>query len=394
MPLDQVITNLPFLKIVDVKSGFKVIVEAVSEEEVICIHCQSRKLRKKDTFYRKLRHISFGERISELHLKSHKFNCLDCGKYFNQRFRGILPRKRSTEQFRREVAKKHHDGITQKTLSERMRISGSTVEKWYQEFVYLENQKFKAAACPRVLGIDEHFFTKKKGYATTLADLSKRKVYDVTLGRSEKALGPYLRRLQGRSEVKVVLMDLSETYRSLVKKYFQNAMIVADRFHVIRLVNHHFMNTWKKLDPDGKYNRGLLSLMRRHEWKLRPEQKENLERYLNSVPGLKPLYDFKQRLNQLMSLKTLRADQCRSYIPEFLEAIAQLKTSGFKSMRSLGKTLDSWKEEVVRMWRFSKTNSITEGLHNKMEMLSRRAFGFRNFNNYRLRVKVHCGYAW
>ena len=45
------------------------------------------------------------------------------------------------------------------------------------------------------------------------------------------------------------------------------------------------------------------------------------------------------------------------------------------------------------MWRFSRTNSITEGLHNKMEMLSRRAFGFRNFDNYRLRVRIHCGYA-
>jgi transposase len=43
------------------------------------------------------------------------------------------------------------------------------------------------------------------------------------------------------------------------------------------------------------------------------------------------------------------------------------------------------------MWRFTKTNSITEGLHNKMELISRRAFGFRNFKNYRLRVKALCG---
>ncbi|MBV9767136.1 MAG: transposase, partial [Acidobacteriaceae bacterium] len=33
---------------------------------------------------------------------------------------------------------------------------------------------------------------------------------------------------------------------------------------------------------------------------------------------------------------------------------------------------------------------ITEGFHNKMEVLSRQAYGFRNFNNYRLRVKVLC----
>lgn len=393
MPLDQIITNLADLKIIDAQSGGKVIVTAESRVKASCIHCESENLRTKDTFIRKLRHITFGERLSELHLKSHKFLCLDCGSYFNQRFRGILPRKRSTEQFRREVAKKHHDGITQSTLSKRLKISCSTIEKWYQELVYLENQKF-TKRCPRVLGIDEHFFTKKKGYATTFADLSRRKVFDVTLGRSEKSLAPYLRGLEGRSEVRVVLMDLSETYRSIVKKYFENALIVADRFHVIRLINHHFMNVWKQLDPDGKYNRGLLSLMRRHEWKLNPEQRVNLNQYLDSIVGLKPLYEFKQKLNKLMGLKALNQNKCKRYIPQFLDMISALKASGFSSMRKLGKTLWRWREEIVRMWRFTKTNSITEGLHNKMEMISRRAFGFRNFNNYRMRVRVHCGYDW
>ena len=51
----------------------------------------------------------------------------------------------------------------------------------------------------------------------------------------------------------------------------------------------------------------------------------------------------------------------------------------------------SWLEPIVRMWRFSKSNGITEGFHT-MEMLSRRAYGFRNFENYRLRVLVHCGW--
>lgn len=77
---------------------------------------------------------------------------------------------------------------------------------------------------------------------------------------------------------------------------------------------------------------------------------------------------------------------------EFLKMIEELKNTSIESLRTLGLTLDSWKEEIARMWRFTKTNSITEGLHNKMEMLSRRAFGFKSFENYRIRVLVHCGY--
>jgi transposase len=43
------------------------------------------------------------------------------------------------------------------------------------------------------------------------------------------------------------------------------------------------------------------------------------------------------------------------------------------------------------LWRFTKNNGITEGFHTKMEMIQMRAYGFRNFNNYRLRVIVLCG---
>ena len=42
------------------------------------------------------------------------------------------------------------------------------------------------------------------------------------------------------------------------------------------------------------------------------------------------------------------------------------------------------------MWRFTRNNGITEGFHTKMEVLQRQAYGFRNFRNYRLRVRVMC----
>ncbi|MGI4901559.1 MAG: transposase, partial [Janthinobacterium lividum] len=66
------------------------------------------------------------------------------------------------------------------------------------------------------------------------------KVCDVVLGRSESSLKGYLSQLPGREKVRVVVMDLSDTYRQIVRKYFPNAKIVADRFHVVRLVNQHF----------------------------------------------------------------------------------------------------------------------------------------------------------
>jgi len=145
-----------------------------------------------------------------------------------------------------------------------------------------------------------------------------------------------------------------------------------------------------QIDPEGRKNRGLLSLMRRHKYNLTPEQLLNLNRYLEKRPGLKVIYDFKQNLVSLMLVKKQTARQCRKLIPLFLDYIYKLKSSMLDSMVTLGKTLYSWREEVVRMWRFTKSNGILEGFHNKMEMISRRSHGFRNFENYRLRVKALC----
>jgi transposase len=70
--------------------------------------------------------------------------------------------------------------------------------------------------------------------------------------------------------------------------------------------------------------------------------------------------------------------------------IKELKQSPFNSLMTLGKTLYNWRDEVVRMWRFSKSNRITEGFHRKMKLIQRRAYAFKNFENYRLGVKVLC----
>jgi transposase len=357
---------------------------------VCCPHCQSQRLRKKDRFIRRLRHESWGLRRGRLDLEGCKFLCRQCGRYFNQRFPGILPRRRSTEPFRRQVFSQHFDGICRKTLAERQRIGTATVERWFHDFLGLKAAERSAEPCPQVLGIDEHFFTRKAGYATTLCDLKHHKVYDVVLGRSEKALEPYFSRLKGKDRVKVVCIDLSSSYRALIRKHFPKAMIVADRFHVIRLINQQFLAAWRSLDPTGSQNRGLLSLIRRHPENLKPEQQKTLNRYWIEHPEVRPVYDFKQRLCRLLLKKHCKARHCRRLIPLLLRHIEDLKQVGFEALQQLGRTLGSWSEEIARMWRFTKNNGITEGFHNKMEMISRRAFGFRNFENYRLRVTTMC----
>jgi transposase len=389
MSLANRIIGIPNLEIEQVNRNDNIEVWAKPSKRPLFHHCHSSNLKIKATHHRTVKHTRMGNQVMALHLRVPKYYCQQCKRYFRHRFTGIRPRYRASEAYRLEVFEAHDGGVTQRKISRTHRVSPATVERWYQHHINRRRYEMSNRPCPQVLGIDEHFFTRKKGYATTFVDLRGHKVFDVKLGRSEASLRQYLSRLKGRDKVRVVVMDMSETYRSIARKYFPNAIIVADRFHVVRLVNQHFMKVWAVHDPEGRKNRGLISLMRRHQWRLPDDQHANLMNYLADYPVLQALYVAKQKLVRLLLLKTLTAHRARRKLPVLLKLLEQLYDS---PLRTLAKTLKSWLQAIVAMWRFSKTNGITEGFHTKMEMMTRRAYGFRNFENYRIRVLTHCGW--
>ncbi|WP_195912794.1 transposase, partial [Legionella pneumophila] len=117
----------------------------------------------------------------------------------------------------------HSKGVSQKDLARDLKLGKSTVERWYHYGYELRYKKIATRSCPRVLGLDEHSFNRKVGYATTFCDLAKHKIFDVVEGRSEKDLEGYLNTLEGKDKVQVVCIDLSSSYRKLIRRYFPNA---------------------------------------------------------------------------------------------------------------------------------------------------------------------------
>ena len=367
----EVYLGLPDFKITQVsREGGKVTLRVIFTGRVECPDCGSEKLRNRGGYERTLRHEGFGRRLCILILKACKWQCRECGRGFRQRFPGILPWQRATEAFRAWIFQQHWDGISRSRLAAREQIGPATVERHFQHVLRRKAAELAGAACPRVLGIDEHFFSRRHGYATTFCDLEKHRVYDVVLGRSEASLEAYLRKLKGRERVRIVCMDLSPTYRSIVGKYFPNALIVTDRFHVIRLVQQQFLALWRSIDPASARNRGLVSLLRRHAKNLSAEQGARLARYFEAQPAVAALYDFRERLIGLLLEKGRNRHACRPLARQFLGHIEALRQSAFAGLQALGDTLHSWQNEIGRMWRFSRSNGITEGFHTKMVMCS------------------------
>ena len=390
MPQKDFILNLPGFTIKKVSGYLPLILDVHYRRKARCPFCQGKQLRKKARFIRNVKHESVGDRPMILRFKAYKFYCKACYRYFNQQFPGIGKHQRATERFQTQIFHQHAQGISGKTLAQNFRLGKATVERWFHQRYLLENRETLQKKCPKVLGLDEHSFSKKKGYATTFCDLARHNIFDVVPGKSSADLAGYLNILSGKERVKVVCIDLSTSYRNIVRQYFPNAMIVADRFHVIRLVNQMAMQTYQSIDPQIKYQRGILNALRTNPDNLKPHQVLKRDQYFRQQPAIAAVYAFKQKLHRLLMFKHRMAKHCKRLIKIFLDYIQQLKESRFSFLNSLGKTLWLWRDEIVRMWRFTKNNGITEGFHRKMKLIQRRAYGFKNFENYRIRVKVLC----
>ena len=363
-----------------------------ARKNIACPNCfEKKKLRRKEKINRLVPHVQILTERIFIQWEGYKYHCKNCGRYFREQFPGLLKQKRYSEAYRKEVFNLHKAGVSQVELSRLKNIGTATVERWFHQLLERKNREYQSYSYPTCIGLDEHRFTRKTGLLTTLCDLNGHRVLDVYKGRSESQIKQNLMAIPGREKVLMVNMDLCETYLSLAQKVFPNAIIVADRFHVVRLVNQHFLKTIQSIHPEQKNKKRILSVWRKHEWNFSEPQKAFKNHYFKDFPHLLPLFEFKQKLMKLLVLKRQSKKQCRTHISQLLFCLDELNSQHFSPLKTLAKTIQQWIEPIAAMWRFTKTNSITEGFHRKMKLIQRRAYGFKNFENYRLRVRVLCG---
>jgi transposase len=368
----------------------RVFVEAL-EAPRLCPRCGGGRLHSKGRYERRARHLACFGHPSELVISCRRYECLGCARSFVQPLPAIMPGRHSSEPWREEIYEHHGDGICASVLAERQKIAPATVGRIYAQFTQRKAKERESLDCPQVLGIDEHTIHRGHRFATTFCDLKNHRVFDISPGRSEAELASYLRTLRGREKVRVVCIDLSNSYRSMIRRWFPRAAIVADRFHAIRLVGLHLFRLARQLCPDLGWNRAWLGVLRRRSDRLDPAQQQRLATLLAKYPALEGIYALKEKLCALLRLKLQSKNACRRHIRSLLELIATLRQTPFEQALTLAKSLSDWTEEIARMWRFSRNNGITEGFHRKMKLIQRRAYGIRSFPNYRLRVIAQCG---
>jgi len=78
---------------------------------------------------------------------------------------------RTTELLKRNIFQAYNKGVSCKDIANEHRIGVASVERYYHQMMQHKSSHWANRTCPRILGIDEHRFTRRQGFATTFLRL-------------------------------------------------------------------------------------------------------------------------------------------------------------------------------------------------------------------------------
>jgi len=269
------------------------------------------------------------------------------------------------------------------------------------------NRKFqpRRLKLPEVLSIDE-FKNLKNGfgkYAFIMVDPIHRKLIDTFPNRRVDNLVRYFSKIpiQERLRVKIVISDLWDPYRRLVKTVFPRAKLVADKYHFIRQLYWGLQDVRKRIMR--RYKTGSLEyhILKKH-WKLilgytyglsskhfkeyrlgyHVTSRQIVDMAKSIDDELKLAIDLKDEFYEL--IHTSSFNDSHLVMRSFIE---KLKDSRIPEYFYVAKTYDNWFTEICNSFIDSRyNNGFIEGLNNKVKVIKRISFGFRNFDHFKSRI--------
>ena len=356
--------------------------EKTSSHEV-CTRCAQKSSAIYDHRWVRIKDAPIRGSSVVLVIRKRRFYCKTCRKPFTEPVPGILPRKRTTQRLQRAVTNACQKYSSLKDVRKDFRCSNSYIYKAFYSQLKIETKRKINYPWPKTIGIDEHFFTRKNGhreFMTIFVDYKNKRPRELVLGRSSGVLQAGIQSIEGRENVRNVVMDLSRSYKTFVNEYFCNAEIVADKFHVLRLLNGPINRLRKHYTGDERKNpirRLLLCSSKNLEY----FKRKAIWDWLEDKNDLKEIYYYKEALFRLY--RTRGYNKARRALIKLTD---QMAYSNLKEIRSLRNTLRTWSTEILNYFKTGLTNARTEGFNNVAKTIQKRGYGFKNPENYRLRV--------
>jgi transposase len=254
------------------------------------------------------------------------------------------------------------------------------------------------------IGLDETNFVRLRdqhtSYATTVCDVEHHRVIDIVPTRRYEVVAGFLdqRPSHWKARIEVGTLDMSDAYAAVYSVILPTATQVVDPFHVVKLANLALDSVRRRVQVQQLGHRGRRDdplyrarrLLLRGEERLHDSAAARLRHLLDlgdPTAEVAIAYRVKERVREFY--RTFDPSEARALLEDLMDRC--LLKSMPPEIQKFGRTIKKWFDKIVNFHLTRMSNGPTESINNLIKRIKRVGFGFRNFENYRIRALLYAG---
>jgi transposase len=357
-------------------------------EKYRCSQCGSAAVYSQGHKERRLHSLPIGSKQTFVCVKVARVACLQCQATRQVKVPFADPWRTYTHAFERYALDLSRFGTIQ-DVADHLGVSWDIIKDIQQRHLVRKYSKPKLKNLKEI-AIDELAIGKGHRYVTVVLNLRSGAVVFVGDGKGADALTPFWRRLRAaHAKVKAVATDMSKAYIKAVRDHLPKAIHVFDHFHVLKLYNEKLSGLRRELyreltdEHERKLLKGTLWLLLKNPENLDEEHNE-LERLAEALELNTPLttaYYMKEELRQIWTQATKAA--ARRLLNSW---IRRAEASGVGMLRRFAATLQEHRDGILAYYDCRISTGPLEGLNNKIQTMKRQAYGFRDYEFFKLKI--------
>jgi transposase len=361
---------------------------AAPRESLRCPGCGSSHVHVVERFPREWRTVPIGAKSVWIEMDVPKVECQACGARRRVEVAFADPKRRHTRSFERYVVELLAF-MTPQDVSFHLGISWDLANDIQRRRLKRRFERPRLRKLKRI-AIDEIHLGKQHRFITLVLDLDSRAVVFVGDGKGAEALKPFWKRLRrARAKIRAVATDMSPAYIAAVLTNLPKARLVFDRFHVTKLLNEKLTELRRQLYREAvgplqkKVLKGIRWLLLMNSENLDEEQHEaaRLEEALALNRPLAMAYYLKEELRRFWNQPSYHA--ALRFLTNWCR---RAEASGIRLLQQFAKTLRGHRSGLLAWYAHPISTGPLEGVNNKIKLMQRRAYGYRDLELFKLRI--------
>lgn len=357
---------------------------------MMCAGCEGRCTQVHETTWRTIRDMKILDMPVWLQVQLRRVRCANCGTR-TERVSWLDRHARVTRRLAHFVAK-WCEKLPVSHVCELSGLHWETVRK-------IDRQRLEAklAALPEAqptrLVMDEFALFKGHRYATVVLDADAQQVLWVGEGRSREAVRPFFEWLgaQRCAQIEAVAMDMNTAFDLEVRQHCPNARVVYDLFHVIAKYGREVIdrvrvdeaNRLKDDRPQRKVIKRARWLLLRNKENVPADQQPKLEDLLAANQALMTTYVMKASLKELW-----RPSSAWQWRRAWKSWLRMAYDSEIEPLRRFARRLKGYWRGIIARVRWPMHTGQLEGINNRIKVMKRMAYGYRDSDFFFLKIKA------